>query len=246
MTQRLTLPDRYTLARQPLIIHSDVPLPEQQRLFDDLAAQRADIAGRLALPAAEEPIHVYLFESPERFSGYMRLHHPRFPNRRAFFVETDTRLSIFAQCGEKVGEDLRHESTHAYLHAVSANIPLWLDEGLAKYYEPPRYERGLNRGLLERQLSEIAHDQWHGDLPRLERLDPTGDMNQDDYAQSWAWVHFLLESSPENAQLLCLYLGDLRRGGATEPMSVRLQRALGQPQVLLREHIRSLAAAVGR
>ena len=37
---------------------------------------------------------------------------------RAFFVESDTRLNIYAYWGDRVAEDLRHEVTHGYLHAM--------------------------------------------------------------------------------------------------------------------------------
>ncbi|GIT30210.1 MAG: hypothetical protein Ct9H300mP1_22560 [Planctomycetaceae bacterium] len=32
-------------------------------------------------------------------------------------------------------EDLRHEFTHGVLHSSLKRVPLWLDEGLAEYFE---------------------------------------------------------------------------------------------------------------
>jgi hypothetical protein len=246
LTKRFDLPDRYTTARQPLVIHSDVAMPEQQRLFEDLIAERTDIAAQLALPAASEPVHVYLFESRERFARYIREHHPQFPNRRAFFVESDDRLAIYAQWGERTADDLRHEAAHAYLHAVTPSVPLWLDEGLAKCYEPPRQQQGLNRSLLEQLAQRNAQGRWQPDLKRLERLDPTADLGQDDYAESWAWVYWLLQSRPENVQLLRQYLADLRVGGAVEPLSARLERTWGRPEAILHEYFCTLTATAHR
>ena len=100
----------------------------------------------------------------------MRLHHPEFPDRRAFFVETDARLSVYAQWGDRMAEDLRHEVTHGYLHSVVPNVPLWLDEGIAKFYEVPRGQRGLNRPLLDRLLARIEREHWQPDLRRLEQF----------------------------------------------------------------------------
>jgi len=240
---RLTLPDRYTVVRQQVMMHSDFPLPENHRLLESLCTQRADLAQRLGLPACDEPIHVYLFENAERFKGFIRLHHPEFPDRRAFFVETDTRLCVYAQWGDRLGEDLRHEVTHGYLHSVVQNLPLWLDEGLAKYGEAPRGRHGLNRAYLDMLLSRLQQGAWQPDLRRLEQIAPPRDMNQQEYAESWAWVHFLLESGPENLGLLRAYLAELRREGSAEPLSRRLERALGQPQRAWIEHVRSLAAA---
>jgi hypothetical protein len=234
---RLALPDSNTLVRDQLVIHGDFPLAAHHRLFDELTAQRTDLCRRLALPQSDEPIHVYLFESPERFQGFMKLHHPRFPDRRAFFVETDTRLSVYVQWGDQTADDLRHEVTHAYLHSVVPNVPVWLDEGIAKFYEVSRGRRGLNRPLLDRQIARLEHESWRPDLARLERLAGSEEMTFDDYAESWSWVHLLMESKPERLDLLRAYLADLRREGAAQPLSVRL--AAGQrADLALVEHLR--------
>ena len=132
---RLTLPNRDTLVRDQLVIHSDFPVAADHRLFEELTSQRTDLCRRLSLPRSDEPIHVYLFESAERFDGFIKLHYPQFPDRRAFFVETDDKLAIYVRWGDRMADDLRHEVTHAYLHAVVPNMPQWLDEGIAKYYE---------------------------------------------------------------------------------------------------------------
>jgi hypothetical protein len=240
-----TLPDRYTLTRGPLVIHSDLSLPEHQDLLTEISVLRADITAQLALPECSEPIHIYLFDNGERFTQYVERNHPEFPHRRAFFIQTATRLSVYAQWGDRVAVDLRHEATHACLHAVLPDIPLWLDEGLAKYYEP-RDRHGLNQPLLDWLAPRLERGQWRPDLRRLEAFDPAGNITQADYAESWAWVHFLLEPRAETAALLGGYLADLRRGGAVEPLSSRLDRRIAQPQVALSEHIGSLIAAGGR
>ena len=240
---RLTLPNQNTLVREQLVIHSDFPLAAHHRLFEELTAQRTDICRQLELPSSDEPIHVYLFETQERFEGFMRLHHPEFPNRLAFFLETDSRLAVYAQWGDRMADDLRHEITHAYLHSVVPNIPLWLDEGLAKYYEVPRGQHGLNRQLLERLHAQIGEQRWQPNLPRLERFAPTLEMTQDDYAEAWAWVHFLLQPAAEHTGLLRSYLGESRRGNATKPVSLRLAGVVEQPNAALVDHIRGLAEA---
>jgi hypothetical protein len=240
---QLTLPNQYTAVRQQLMVHSDFPLPEHHHLLESLSAQRIDLARRLGLPESDEPIHVYLFESNERFKGFMRIHYPELPDRRAFFVETDTRLCVYAQWGDRLGEDLRHEATHGYMHSVVQNLPLWLDEGLAKYSEAPLGQHGLNRVQLDLVCAMIQQGAWQPDLRRLEQIAPTRDMDLHEYAESWAWVHFLLESRPEYLELLQAHLAGLRREGSAEPISARLARANAQPEQALLEHIRSLAAA---
>jgi hypothetical protein len=191
----------------------------------------------LALPRSDEPIQVYLFETSERFEGFMRLHHPEFPDRRAFFVETDDQLSVYAQWGDRMADDLRHEVTHGYLHSVVPNVPQWIDEGIAKYYEVPRGQRGLNRPLLDRFLTRIEREHWQPNLPRLEQFPAAYDMTQDDYAEAWAWVHFLMESRPERLELLRGYLAELRGEGTATPLSARLAATLSQPAAALLEHV---------
>lgn len=237
---RLTLPDRNTLVRDQLVIHGDFPLSLHHRLFAELTALRAEVCAPLALPYSDEPLHVYLFESPERFQAFMRLRHPEFPERRAFFVETDAKLSIYAQWGDRMAEDLRHEVTHGYLHAVVPEVPLWLDEGIAKFYEAPRSQRGLNRGMRECLADNLKESSWQPNLQRLERFSAQYNMNQNDYAEAWAWVHFLMRSGPENLEILRSYLSDLRQQGNAKPLSERLAARLENPNAALLEHFRRL------
>jgi hypothetical protein len=237
---RLTPPSQNTLVRDQLAIHADFPLAAHHRLFEELTSQRADLCRQLALPCSDEPIQVYLFETAERFEGFMRLHYPDFPDRRAFFVETDARLAVYAQWGDRMAEDLRHEVTHGYLHSVVPNVPQWIDEGIAKYYEVPRGQRGLNRPLFNRLSGRIERGQWRPDLRRLEQFPAVYNMTQDDYAEAWAWVHFLIESQPGCLEALRGYLGDLRRDGTAAPLSARLAGMVDRPEAALIEYVRRL------
>jgi len=243
-TTQLVLPARHTLVRNQLVIHSDFPLPATHRLLEELAARRGDLQEQLGLPGSEEPIHVFLFESPEAFRAFVGLYHPGFPSRRAFFLETDTRLEVYAQWGDWVAEDLRHEVTHGYLHSVVPHLPLWLDEGLAEYSEGPRGTHGVNPSHLEVLRQRMARGDWRPDLARLERFEPTRDMSQEDYAECWAWVHFLLESGPEHRAMLREYLADVRRNGSgtAAPISWRWKARLREAAAALLAHLDGLLA----
>ncbi|MDY0170154.1 MAG: DUF1570 domain-containing protein [Thermoguttaceae bacterium] len=241
-TRPLSLPSRYTLVREPLVIYSDFPVETHHRLLDELVARRGDVGTVLGLPYSDERVHVYLFESADRFRRFVRLYHPEMPARRAFFLETDTRLLVYAQWGDRVAEDLRHEVTHAYLHAVVPNLPLWLDEGLAEYFEVPRGYGGLNQENLSAVVKRMEEGTWKPDLAQLERLDPNAEMSHDEYAESWAWVHFLLHGGMGGDELLRDYVADLRRNAAAEPLSRRLGARVPSPHQSLDGHIRQLAA----
>jgi hypothetical protein len=89
---------------------------------------------------------------------------------------------------------------------------------------------------------QLVGGQWTPDLPRLEQLSPSADMTAADYAEAWAWVHFLLQSQVEHREVLRAYLGDLRRDGQAEPISSRLRSLRGDPNSLLVEHLRRAMA----
>ena len=213
------LPSADRFEREQLRIFSDFHLPRRHRLIDDLTARRRDIADRLLLPMSDEPINIYLFDSAERFETYMVRHHPAFPRRRAIFVQNDTELSVFAHWGTQVGEDLRHEVTHGYLHSVVPNIPLWLDEGLAEYFEQPRGQEDMHRMHVVSLVDAAKNDGWLPNMKRLESLSDPAALTQLDYAESWLWVHYLLETNPENRKALQDHLARIRMTGDAGPLS---------------------------
>ncbi len=139
-------------------MYSDSSLPHRHRLLEELNSQRNLVRSKLNLTTSDERIYVYLFASADELKSFVRTKYPDFPDRRAFFVETDTRLQVYAYWGDRVAEDLRHEVAHGYLHSMVPHLPLWLDEGLAEYFEVPRGERGLN----ERHVHELLAVQPHG------------------------------------------------------------------------------------
>jgi len=238
--QTTSLPLRHERVRDQLIIHSAFDMPERHRLVEELCAQRSDLAVKLMLPTSDEPIHVYLFDKPNEFSAYMRLHYPELGPRRAFFVEGDTRLAVYAQWGDRVAEDLRHEVAHGYLHAVVPNLPLWLDEGLAEYFEVPRGTAGVNRPHVEALLAEREAGTWTPSLPRIEAIQEASQLQQRDYAEAWAWVHWMLESTPERRVELCHYLQRLRETGVAPPLSHAMSTSSPQAEQQLIAHLESL------
>ena len=137
---------------------------------------------------------------------------------------------MYAHWSDRFAEDLRHEVAHGYLHAVAPGLPLWLDEGLAEYFEVPRGNSGLNRPHLDLLADMTDHEGWRPDLARLEQLKNAAAMEQLDYAESWAWVYFLLHSDPPTRELLTNYLADVRTNDSVEPLSTRLAEYRSEPE----------------
>jgi Protein of unknown function (DUF1570) len=182
-----------------------------------------------------------LFDQSESYQKYIDKHFPALPHRRAFFVESDTRLTVYAQWGDRIAEDLRHEVTHGYLHAVVPNTPLWLDEGIAEYFETPRGWDGLHLAHVELLDSRASQGKWKPDLSRLDKLTEIGEMNQRDYAESWLWLHFLLQTTRERRLLLQHYLGVLRDKAQAPPLSESLIAAEPDAVYAALEHLQMLA-----
>jgi hypothetical protein len=241
-----TLPDRNTVVLQQLVLYADFRLPRQHRLLEELTALRADVSTRLNLPTSDEPIHVFLFETTDEFRGFMQRNYPTLPSRRAFFVETDTRLAVYAYWGDRVAEDLRHEVSHGYLHAVVPNLPLWLDEGLAEYFEVSRGNNGLNRPHLDELLFRYQQGTWKPDLVRLEQFTDIADMEQMEYAEAWAWAHWLLHTTPERRRMLHAYLQALRERLTAPPLSVQIREHEPRWNETLVAHLKLLASAPGQ
>ena len=221
------LPGRTEVIAGQLVIHADFPLAEQHRLIRELEALRTDVSQDLGLPISDEPVHLYLFDSADRYDAFVARRFPGFPARRAFFVETDTTLSVYAAWQDRIAEDLRHETTHGYVHAVVPTVPLWLDEGIAEYFERPRSDKGIHREHVAHLAGRLLEGTWQPNLDALESLADPGEMSQDHYAEAWCWVHWMLHTTPARREILQDYLADLRRDGKTAPLPLRLVRTEG-------------------
>jgi hypothetical protein len=238
LPQRPLLPVAHEVPAEQLVFHTDFELVPDHRLVRELKEKRDDICAILELPPSAERIDVYLFRDAEAYGRYLVERFPNVPPRRAFFVESDTNLTVYAHWSDRVAEDLRHEVAHGYLHAMVRGLPLWLDEGLAEYFEVPRTQSGLNGPHLELLADMSEHNGWKPNLVRLEGLTDAAQMEQRDYAEAWAWVYFLL-SEPNHRQLLIDYLADLRTTGSTATLPDRLRTLDDSPDHALMKFLKT-------
>jgi Protein of unknown function (DUF1570) len=231
------LPTAHQVPAEQLVFHSDVKMEPDDRLIRELTAERAEICKTLALSGSTQPIDVYLFRDADSYGQFLAKRFPNVPTRRAFFVESDTGLTVYAHRSVREGEDLRHEVAHGYLHSMVPGLPLWLDEGLAEYFEVPQGNNGLNPPHVALLGDMMKHNNWQPNLARLATLTDAGQMDQRDYAEAWAWVYFLLHSDAENRQLLVDYLADLRTNPNAETLPARLATRSAEPEVALAEFL---------
>lgn len=238
------LPSGHAVRSHQVLLLSDQRLPQEEQILQELGEIRTRLTETLGIPPGEREVVVYLFSDRDRYARYMRETHPNLPARRAFFIGTPRELAVYAHWGEQVMVDLRHEYTHGLLHAAVGRVPLWLDEGIAEYFEVGSGSpRNLNREHVG-PLANAASTGWRPDLRRLERLEQVADMRREDYQEAWAWVHYLLHAAPGGPELLSQYLRELRRGGTPPPLSARLGADLPAAEEQLVNYVSELGRDV--
>lgn len=241
LTKPAETSDRRIVERGQLVFYTNVALDREPRLVDGLTALREEIETKLKLRVPPAPIRIHLFESPEKYAEYMRRYYPELPPRPAYFLQTETRLTVYAQWGPAVAEDLRHEVSHGYLHAALPRIPLWMDEGLAEYFEVAPDRGGVNVPHLRLLTAEIAAGRRRPDLARLERLHELSQFSQLDYAESWAWVHWLLDGEGSPRQVLTSQIVRLSGQKPTGSVAVEVAQFVPEPEVTLLRHLDRLS-----
>lgn len=120
-----------------------------------------------------------------------------------FFVPALLSLWVFEESGALGGEDFTvehvsaHECSHQFLHIAcngSDNVPTWINEGLAVYFEAGKFKNG--QFLLQPPMERIERLQmWYTkDNAMLQKpdqyLDHKGHIGADQYGEVYAMVHF--------------------------------------------------------
>jgi hypothetical protein len=244
--ERAAAPVAIQATRGPVSLHADFPLEQQGAVLDELMDLRQRVSMALDVPPSQQPIQVYLYGSAERYYAMLAERFPGFPVRRAFFVKQDGRFEVYAQWSQRTAEDLRHEATHAYLHASVGELPLWLDEGLAEFFETPAEAAGWNAPHAEFLLAELQSGRWRPDLRRLESLPSSAEMSQRDYAEAWAWTYLLLGPDSPRRPLLIGRLQAHHRGEQPPPLAEVLSQAEAAPQEALLTLLAVRPASGGR
>lgn len=238
-------PHLHSFRIAPYLFLSDFYISRDQALFKELASLRDQVYKELKLPSTNRHVHVYLFKTRETYERYMKAHYPELPPRRAFFVAQpramgkEEDLLVFTSWSDRIQQDLRHELTHALLHSVLKDVPLWLDEGLAEYFELPPDQDGVNMAHLKQLDRSVV---FEPSMMRLEKLGEVRDMSPTEYREAWAWVHLMLRGNEKGKKVLLSYLQELRRNPKPGPLQPRLAKVIPEMNGELTQHIRALRA----
>jgi len=112
---------------------------------------------------------------------------------------------------------IRHEGFHQYLDAVLPGIPIWLNEGLAEYYEVSNPSRGFMEAgrpradhlqtLLSLRSKWVPFGRFLSMSVREFQHEP-----KHNYAQAWGLAQFLMQSDRAERRRLDAYLAELAQG----------------------------------
>ena len=205
----------------PFVCRADFPMQGLERLLGELAGLQNDLAANLGVRGPAESIELYLFRDEQSYRRYLAHYLPNMPYRRALFFKGEGPGKVLVHRGTDFEIDIRHECTHALLHSTLPMVPLWLDEGLAEYFELPPERRAHGNPYL-RSIKWNVH---FGLVPRLDKLEREGDfskLDRNDYRNSWAWVHFMLLGPPEAKAELTQFLADIQASSPPGMLSERL------------------------
>lgn len=199
----------------PFLIRAEFDLSEIEVELKSLGELYSEITQTLRLPPLREGIEIRVFADESRWREFFRQKFAGAPYSRAMFVRKNLLLDRSGNKGKvylfrnpRLGDDLRHECVHAILAgSLRKDLPVWLDEGLAEYYEIPA-DRAANKTWLPRTRARLQNGLFQK-LERLEKLTGMMEMTTENYGDAWAWVTFMLNGPAPVREILPQYLNDL-------------------------------------
>ena len=220
--------------------HADFSLEKEYDIMRELSNIQRDLSQYLAIGHPKETIEVFFFASKDTYKKFLAAEIPEAPyDRDALYIKQKGPGMVLVFRGPDLMENLRHEMTHAFLHACISYVPLWLDEGLAEYFEKPRE----TRARMNPYFTSISRKTIFGQVPsltRLEKLEYFDQMGNTEYCEAWSWVHFMIHYSRETHQMLAGYLRLLaERGDKTPPLYLYLSEAIPETKKAYIEHFRN-------
>jgi hypothetical protein len=223
----------------PFTFQATFSLAPYEKLFAELPELQRELTRTLGVPPARQPIYVYLFADEQEYKAYKEQHFPRVPYRSALFILEGGSPGVYTYRKADMDVDVRHECTHALLHAALPVVPLWLDEGIAKYFEVPAGQRAFDHPYFD-------DVKWKWSLrlgmvrtmESLEHRNELSEMDAADYRYSWAWVHFMLHGPKAAHDALVEYLACYQKYEPAGKLSSRLADVVLNPNEQMIQHFK--------
>jgi hypothetical protein len=214
----------FTAQRGPFRFYSTIPIQHFETQIESLIALPKEIETALGIELAESPIDIVVLANEKEFDTYLHDRYPGLRHSSALFIQNRRSGLVLTWMHENWLVDSRHEVVHALLHAHRVALPLWLDEGLAEYFE-----HGLNRPEHPVHASPLRAQLKFGriaDLELQERWPSNMELSSEQYRDAWGTVAFLMHHSDATRQEFQLYLSDLFSDRATGFLSYRIRRTV--------------------
>lgn len=223
---------------EPYVIRSEFPLGDVQELVQDLGDLQVDLESMLRLECEPRPIQIHLFSSKRSYDQYLRIRVPEGVNRQALYVPGTDAGRVYAYRQRELDIDVRHETTHALLHNALPYVPIWIDEGLAEYFEVPAASRVKGHRHRKELRDAIRYQRWKPNIEGLEAKRKLMDMDASDYRDAWGLVHFMLHGPAEAREALFVYFDEIQSGAAPTPLSQQLQKRIPNLKQAIIDHLK--------
>lgn len=175
------------------------------------------------LPPAAERARVFVFSGRLGYERYLAGALGRGPENTAGMYHPGLRQLLVWNAPKRADllETVRHEGLHQFLDRWLDDPPVWLNEGLAEYYENAEFERGpaseirphrehLDYFALPIRVSIDLEVLLRGNRASFYRGAPLS------YSCAWGFVHFLLGSTRKNRALFDALIEELASGASGE------------------------------
>ena len=226
----------------PYLIRSEFPLRDVQDLVSDLGELQSDLEETLGLECQPSAIQIHLFSNRRNYEQYLKIRGLEGLNRQALYVPGTDAGRIYAYRQRELEIDVRHETTHALLHSALPYVPIWIDEGLAEYFEIEAARRAAghtHRKELQNAISSpMRLHRWRPNIERLEAMRKLNDMNGEDYRDAWGIVHFLLHGPSDAREALSVYFDEIKSGAAPTPLSQHLRQRIPNLDRAIIDHLK--------
>ena len=221
----------------PFVCRSTFPIEQAANDLQAIRGLENELRRVLATRACRETVDVLLLRNSWEHERFIKVYHPQAPKRRALYAKQGERATVYVYQHKELAIDLRHECTHALLHQDLPMVPLWLDEGIAEYFEPAP----LDRPRGPSHLGALRWDLRLGRMRTLSELETKYELRElrdIDIRFSWAWTHFMLHGPQEASNQLWQFFSSLRKNEPPGLLSERLARNLGSLEDRFKAHFK--------
>ena len=204
------------------------------------------------VPTSPVPTVVVVFQNARSFAAYRPTFNGKPIEAAGYFAEGDD-LNFIAVNAEQDSEAhglIFHEYSHFLVNIALGDIPPWIGEGLAEFYETFSAvgARSAMIGAPNRENLRLLQENTLLPITQLIAVTRDSPMYNEGnrrslfYAQSWALVHYLTFGAPERTNQLRSYLQASSQGaGSADAFNAAFGSDMNGLQRTLFEYVRHMA-----